>query len=688
MPRARQLRKKCILRNRTKKGLGSKLASSPPHSNAPEKIDIFSAARRFGRAFSRLWILVAVLALVLACITYSWERRSFRPEYRCRAIFSIGFESSYGDAATAQQIASVFPQLAQTDYMRDLIEDRLDTGVINGTITAVTIGNSGMVELSVTSSSAQDAGDILRAVLDAYPQAAAHMAEYSFLQIREEPLVSKDPVSTFSPAASLTKGALAGILLGLAVTAVSALLTATVGNSNDLHRLTGLPVLAILPLVRLTRSPSPEDCLKESLRGLRLRVRKQLEQNGGKTILLTGTIPGEGTSVAAANLALSLAKEGHRVVLLDGDLRNQTVSRLFRGPQTGPGLMELIQDPDLPPEELLKPTPDPNLCYLSGAGTRKRHYSLDGRRLNRILEQLSTQFDYIVVDAPPCGVISDTAVLCRHADAVLYVVKADWASRAQILDALTPLYRDGVPLTGCILNRASRYYHRYGTQTPRQVPPQYPLTKGQRLYLHLKQLADFLIALGAVFLLLIPMLILAAAIKLDDNGPVFFTQRRIGKDQQPFEMLKFRTMHPDTPHNTPTHLLADPRQHITRIGRFLRRTSLDELPQLLNILRGEMSIVGPRPALWSQFDLIDEREVYGVHQVRPGLTGWAQINGRDELDIPEKAALDGEYIRRFGFRMDIKCFLGTFGAVFSGKGMAEGRPDAWNNAENAPHHKP
>lgn len=197
------------------------------------------------------------------------------------------------------------------------------------------------------------------------------------------------------------------------------------------------------------------------------------------------------------------------------------------------------------------------------------------------------------------------------------------------------------------------------------------LTPKQRTYLQVKNVLDFLISLGALAVLAIPMALLAIAIKLDDNGPVFFKQKRVGKDQKYFMMLKFRTMRMDTPHDMPTHMLSDPYRYITRMGRFLRKTSLDELPQLINILQGQMSIVGPRPALWNQFDLNEEREKYGAHQVRPGLTGWAQVNGRDELEIPAKAKLDGEYVKNFGFAMDVKCFFATFG-ILSGKGVVEG----------------
>ena len=168
------------------------------------------------------------------------------------------------------------------------------------------------------------------------------------------------------------------------------------------------------------------------------------------------------------------------------------------------------------------------------------------------------------------------------------------------------------------------------------------------------------------------LVILSIAIKLDSPGPVLFRQKRVGLGKSHFYILKFRTMRIDTPKDMPTHLLANPQQYITRVGRFLRKTSLDELPQLFNILFGHMAVIGPRPALWNQFDLIAERDKYGANDVRPGLTGWAQINGRDELPIDVKARFDGEYVRRLSFAFDVKCFLGTIKAVISGDGVVEG----------------
>ena len=168
------------------------------------------------------------------------------------------------------------------------------------------------------------------------------------------------------------------------------------------------------------------------------------------------------------------------------------------------------------------------------------------------------------------------------------------------------------------------------------------------------------------------LVLLSIAIKLDSPGPVLFRQKRVGQGKSHFYILKFRTMRIDTPKDMPTHLLANPQQYITRVGRFLRKTSLDELPQLFNILLGHMAVIGPRPALWNQFDLIAERDKYGANDVRPGLTGWAQINGRDELPIDVKARLDGEYVRRLSFAFDVKCFLGTILAVLRSDGVVEG----------------
>lgn len=192
------------------------------------------------------------------------------------------------------------------------------------------------------------------------------------------------------------------------------------------------------------------------------------------------------------------------------------------------------------------------------------------------------------------------------------------------------------------------------------------------MYKVVKMIADRILALLGLIILSPLFLVLMLAIRLDSKGPVFFRQKRIGIHKKNFMILKFRTMRIDTPKDTPTHLLANPQQYITRVGRFLRKTSLDELPQIINILRGDMTVVGPRPALWNQYDLIAERDKYGANDILPGLTGWAQINGRDELPIEVKAKLDGEYVRRMGLGMDLRCILGTVVSVAKQDGVVEG----------------
>lgn len=191
-------------------------------------------------------------------------------------------------------------------------------------------------------------------------------------------------------------------------------------------------------------------------------------------------------------------------------------------------------------------------------------------------------------------------------------------------------------------------------------------------YRYIKRGIDVVVSGLGIVILSPVFLVLCIAIKLDSRGPILFTQKRVGIHKSYFQIYKFRTMRIDTPKDMPTHLLANPEQYITKSGRFLRKTSLDELPQIFNIFKGEMSIVGPRPALWNQDDLVAERDKYGANDVMPGLTGWAQINGRDELEIPVKAKLDGEYVEKFGFRMDLRCFFGTFVSVLRHEGVVEG----------------
>lgn len=187
-----------------------------------------------------------------------------------------------------------------------------------------------------------------------------------------------------------------------------------------------------------------------------------------------------------------------------------------------------------------------------------------------------------------------------------------------------------------------------------------------------KRIIDVVVSLLGIMILIIPMFVIVIIIKLEDQGPILFKQMRSGMNKKHFYLYKFRSMKMTTPQNVPTHLLEDPEQYLLKCGKTFRKYSLDELPQLFNILKGDMSIIGPRPALWNQYDLIEERDKYGANDIKPGLTGWAQINGRDELEIPVKARLDGEYVEKQSFIFDVKCFFGTIGKVLNHDGVVEG----------------
>ncbi|MGG1312887.1 sugar transferase [Cohnella laeviribosi] len=201
-------------------------------------------------------------------------------------------------------------------------------------------------------------------------------------------------------------------------------------------------------------------------------------------------------------------------------------------------------------------------------------------------------------------------------------------------------------------------------------------------YIKVKRVLDFVLSLFLLILTSPLLLILALLIKVDSNGPVLFKQKRVGKEKKEFNILKFRTMYIDAPKDTPTDMLVNPELYITRVGRFLRKTSLDELPQLVNILRGEMSFVGPRPALWNQFDLINKRDQYNVNSINPGLTGWAQINGRDEISIDLKVQYDSEYYNNLSLKFDLKILLKTVLAVAKSEGIKEGADKIYENTHN------
>lgn len=445
-----------------------------------EQLDLFDLIRRCWKAFKTLWILVLVLSLAAGGFMYVRGRNSFYPYYESRALFSV--TSGYGkddvfttsqfyDAAAAESLVDTFPYLLSTDIMRDLVVSRLSKGYINGSIYASNVAETNLFELRVTSYNPEDAYEILCAVIECYPQVAVYMVDNPQLIIREAPTVPTTPVNRFTGRGALAKGLLLGLVAGMGLVLLKALLTKTVLTEKDLQKLVNMPLMVTVPHVTLRRNRqttrpfiTAEDApgLDEAFRGLRVKSRKLLEDCNGKILLLTSTMPGEGKSTICANLALSLASEGHRVVLLDADLRNQTIFRMFGSGRTGKNIIDLLRKPEENLKQFVTPVPGTLMSYISGNSTRKRHYTIDAKATRRLMDALAANFDYVIVDSPPCGVVSDTAVFCRYADCVLYVVRQDHAAETQILDAVESLYQRDVNLMGCIMNDVPVRHVRYG----------------------------------------------------------------------------------------------------------------------------------------------------------------------------------------------------------------------------------
>lgn len=446
----------------------------------PENLDLTGIALRFFKSLRRLWVLVPVLALLLGGGNYLRKSRSYTPMYEAKAVFSVSsgygtddvFSTSYYyDNAAAADLAAAFPHLLDTDLMRDLMLAQLGTDWINGSISPSAVADTNLFELRVRSNSPQDAFDILQAVIDCYPRVAAIMVENPQVAIRQEPTLPTEPCNSFSGVDAAADGAVLGCVGAVTVIFLLSLLNTTFLTAEDIKRTVNLPLLATIPHVDPKRRrkrtsgflfAGDDPGLSEALRGLRTKVRKQLGDKSGGVILVTSTVPGEGKSTIAANLALSLASEGHKVVLVDADLRNQTVGRTFGGGEDRKGLMDCLENPRLDVENCLRPVRRSKLVYLSGASTSRSHYSIDSKPMERVLGALTPRYDYVILDSPPCGVVSDTALLGRYADCVLFVVKQDHATKSQVLEAVTGLYERDLPLTGCIFNDVPRTAARSG----------------------------------------------------------------------------------------------------------------------------------------------------------------------------------------------------------------------------------
>lgn len=451
------------------------------NNNTQEPIKLINLAIRFKSTFFQLWPLVLVLTLGASLFSYIQAKRSFTPMYEASAIFTVDSSyvdndifstGAYYDQYAAEQLATAFPQILSTEMMRDLVLQELDQGYINGYAYAEAVAESNLLVLRVQSAVPEDAYEYLCAILDCYPQVAVYMMDQIKVRIMQAPTVPDEPYNVFDGSYSAMRGGVIGFVAGLAILLACALLTRTIQTTDELKSALNLPILVALPKVvqkkrrknvsagLITAKSDPN--MAESLRGLRVKIKKLLDSPEKKTVLVTSTLAGEGKTTVAINLARSLTSDGHKVLLLDADLRNQSVARALGDKAAGYSLLDCLKDPDISILDLIRKSESMNFDYISGRNTDQRHYSINAKALEQILEVLTMQYDYVIMDTPPCEVVSDTATLCRCADCVLYVVRQDYAQNSQVLNAITSLHQKDVTIAGCIFNGVPQFHRQYG----------------------------------------------------------------------------------------------------------------------------------------------------------------------------------------------------------------------------------
>ena len=442
------------------------------------KIDIYRFVGRILRELKRTWIIVLALTAAFSAYSYLKAKRAFVPRYESRALFKVSFgynpdnilaASTVYDNTAASQLAAAFPNLISTDVMRDLMLDRLGTAYINGSISARSFADSNLMLLTVRSTSPSDAYKVLCAVIDCYPQVAAYMTENPNIIISEAPTEPTEPYNSFSGKRPLAAGAVKGFIAGMLIVAAIALCRRTVTSTDELKSVVNLPILAAFPKLTAKKRRSGEASLlpamqrgsyAEATRDMRIKLKKRLSE-GDRIIMVTGTLPGEGKTTVSLNLARTLAEDGARVVLVDGDLHKQDIAYLLGEKDKKNGLADFL-DGGIPLSDCISVSEKYGFSYVSGSTGLERLYSADKKKLAGFFGALKAEFDYVIVDTPPCGVVSDSATLCRYADGIIYVVKEDYARRTQILDAINGLADRDVPIIGCAVNCISGSGRRYG----------------------------------------------------------------------------------------------------------------------------------------------------------------------------------------------------------------------------------
>ena len=446
-------------------------------------IDISELLSRFFRELKKLWIPAIIVTAAFAVLFALRAKMNYTPMYQSRAMFTVssGYSSDdilsysyYYDNEAAKQLAAAFPYMLGTDVMNELVRNELGVSYINGSIRAEAVADTNLFVLTVTSSDPQDAYDILEAVIASYPRVALYMVDYSQVIMKSEPTVPTAPYNSFSWKGSAVKGGILGLGLSCLAALVLAMMRKTIFSAADLKASANVPILASVArtsakkrrsgkgMISLTHAGVDPDFV-EAMRGLRIKLLRTMTEPGAQVILVTSTLPGEGKTTISANLALSLASSGLRTVLIDTDLRKQDTKAAVGVNDTRPGLPEYMTDSNIKVASMLSPVPGSSLEVICSTAAKRRP-PMNAHKLEQLIERLRPDYDYIVLDTPPCGIISDAKFICRCADAIVYVVRHDYASRNQIVDSMQELADQKAKLTGCVLNDTPAVSHskRYG----------------------------------------------------------------------------------------------------------------------------------------------------------------------------------------------------------------------------------
>lgn len=445
-----------------------------------EPLNLLNLMIRFKNAFLQMWPVLVALSVLLGGWNWYQGKKDFVPMYKTKAIFTVeaGYTpedifgtGAYYDQYAARELAAEFPNVMSTDMMRDLVIQELERGYINGYAQAAAVTDSNMLVLTVTGNNPKDIYDYIRAIIKCYPRVASYMVQYPQVKIVTNPTLPTKPYNTFNSVDALAKGATWGAAISLIFFMVCAALSKTIQTTDELKRAVNLPLLIALPRVEqkkrrsgtsglLTADSDPN--MTESMRGLRMKIKKVLRDSDRKIILVTSTLPGEGKTTIAVNVAAALARDSHRVLLVDADLHSQSVARAFDHDTNHDGLMECLKNELAFVRQCIRHNEELKLDYISGRSTDKRHYTLNLNKVNALFDELSKYYDYIVIDTPPNDVVSDAMALCRCASCILYVVRQDYAQRNQIINSVVSMYSKGITISGCIFNGVPKFQRQYG----------------------------------------------------------------------------------------------------------------------------------------------------------------------------------------------------------------------------------